>query len=412
VATRAGERPALERVVVVGGSLAGLRACESLRRHGFEGTIVLLGAERHLPYDRPPLSKQFLAGAWDRERIALVAEDKFAALGLEVHLGTAARGLDLARRAVLLEEGEEVRFDGLVIATGATPRRLRDAGELDGVVTVRTLDDATALRERLVREGARLAVVGGGFLGMEVAATARGLGAEVTVIEPLPAPLARAVGPLVGETLAGMHRDHGVRVVCGRSVRELVGSARVEGVRLDDGTLVPADVVLVAIGVVPATRWLEGSELALDDGVLCDGALVAAPGVVAAGDVARWPYAHGPAGGRPIRLEHWTNAAEQGVHAGASLLLPPGERSAFGPVPYFWSDHFDVKIQAIGLPGPDDEVQVVEGSLEERRFVALYGRGGRLAAALGFGRPRQLMAFRPLVERGAPFDEALRHRPG
>jgi len=412
VTARSGGRPALERIVVAGGSLAGLRACESLRRHGFEGAIVVLGAERHLPYDRPPLSKQYLAGAWDRDRLALIARDKLDALGLELHLGTAARGLDLERRTVLVEGGEEVRFDGLVIATGATPRRLRDAGELDGVVTVRSLDDATALHERLAREGARLAVVGGGFLGMEVAATARGLGSEVTVIEPLPAPLSRAVGPLVGEALAGLHRDHGVQVVCGRSVRALLGAARVEGVRLDDGAVVPADVVLVAIGVVPETGWLAGSGLVLDDGVVCDSALVAAPGVVAAGDVARWPYAHGPAGGRPIRLEHWTNASEQGVHAGASLLAAPGERSAFGPVPYFWSDHYDVKLQAIGLPGPDDEVRVVEGSLAERRFVALYGRAGRLSAALGVGRPRQLMAFRPLVERGAAFDEALQHRPG
>ena len=393
----------LGSVVVVGASLAGLRACEGLRHGGFEGSIALVGGESHLPYDRPPLSKEFLAGRWDVDRLALTSPAKLATLELELVLGERARAVDLGARVVALESGRKLAFDGLVVATGATPRTLRGGKDLAGVVTLRRLDDALRLRALLGAAGVRLAVVGGGFLGMEVAATARDLGAEVTVVEPQPTPLARVVGPFVGRAIAEVHADHGVKVRTGIGVEGLVGEGSVAGVRLADGTLVEADVVLVAIGVVPETAWLAGSGLDVTDGVLCAPTLLAAPGVAAAGDVARWPH---PLAGGTVRLEHRTNAAEQGAHAASSLLAGTGA-TPYASVPYFWSDQFDIKIQSIGIPAAGDEVHVVAGTLAERRFVACYGRDGRLSAAVGFNSPRQLMGFRALLNRRATLPEAL-----
>ncbi len=393
----------LRSVVVVGASVSGLKACEGLRHEGFDGAITLVGAESHLPYDRPPLSKQFLAGSFGEDRLALTSETKLAALDLELVLGERARRLDQGTRSVVLESGRELRFDGLVVATGATPRTLRGTPDLNGVLTLRSLGDAVRLRALLVAPGTRLAVVGGGFLGMEVAATARGLGAAVSVVEPLATPLGRVVGPLVGQAIAELHADHGVELRTGIGVSGLVGHGRVEGLRLDDGSILRADVVLVAIGVIPVTDWLDGSGLELADGVVCAPTLVASPGIVAAGDVARWPH---PLADGTVRLEHRTNAAEQGVHAASSLLSGTGA-TPFDSVPYFWSDQFDVKIQSIGLPAATDEVRVVAGSIAARRFVACYGRNGRLSAVVGFNSPRQLMGFRALLDRGAAFEEAL-----
>jgi 3-phenylpropionate/trans-cinnamate dioxygenase ferredoxin reductase subunit len=392
----------LRSVVVVGASLAGLRACEGLRHGGFDGPLALVGAETHLPYDRPPLSKEFLAGRLARDRLALTSPEKLAALELELVLGERARAVDPSARTVVLESGRRLSFDGLVVATGATPRTLRGASSLAGVITLRGLADAERL-QALLGPGVRLVVVGGGFLGMEVAATARGLGAEVTVVEPQAAPLLRVLGPLIGRTIGEVHADHGVDVRTGVGVADLVGADRVEAVRLDDGSLVGADVVLVAVGVVPETAWLEGSGLELADGVVCAPTLLAAPGVAAAGDIARWP--HALAGGT-VRLEHRTNAAEQGVHSAASLLAGAGA-AAFAPVPYFWSDQFDVKIQSIGIPWGTDDVRVVTGSPGARCFVACFGRAGLLSAVVGFNSPRQLMGFRALLERRATLAEAL-----
>jgi NADPH-dependent 2,4-dienoyl-CoA reductase/sulfur reductase-like enzyme len=393
----------LRSVVVVGASLAGLQACEGLRHAGFDGSLALVGEEPRLPYDRPPLSKEFLAGRCGFDRLALTTQAKLAELNLELVLGERARAVDLATRVVALGSGRELRFDGLVIATGATPRRLTGMEDLEGVLTLRRLEDATRLRDLIGVGGVRLVVVGGGFLGLEVAATATGFGAAVTVVEPQPTPLARVVGPLIGRCLAEAHADHGVTLRTGIGVAGLVGEGRVAGVRLDDGSVVAADVVLVAVGVVPETAWLEGSGLDLTDGVLCDASLCAAPDVVAAGDVARWPH---PLAAGTVRLEHRTNAAEQGVHAAANLLAGKAA-TPFRAVPYFWSDQFDLRIQAIGIPRPDDEVHVVAGSIAERRFVACYGRAGRLSAVVGFNRPRQLMGYHGLLARQAPLAEAL-----
>ena len=392
----------LRSVVVVGASLAGLKACEGLRHGGFDGSITLVGAETHLPYDRPPLSKEFLAGQLPLDRLTLTSPAKLGPLDLELVLGERARAVDPSARTVVLESGRQLAFDGLVVATGAVPRTLGGGHAPAGVVTLRRLEDAERLRA-LLGPGVRLVVVGGGFLGMEVAATARGLGAEVTVVEPQAAPLLRVLGPLIGGVIGEVHADHGVDVRTGVGVADLVGGDHVEAVRLDDGSLVGADVVLVAVGVVPETAWLAGSGLELADGVVCAPTLLAAPGVAAAGDIARWPPAPGEG---TVRLEHRTNAAEQGVHAAASLLAGAGA-TAFVPVPYFWSDQFDAKIQSIGIPEGTDDVVVVAGSPAARRFVACFGRAGLLSAVVGLNSPRQLMGFRALLERRATLAEAL-----
>ncbi len=380
---------ALREVLVVGGGLAGLRAVEELRRLGYDGSLTMVCEEALPPYDRPPLSKQYLAGKWDLDRVTLVPDGKLQSLDVEMRLGTRASGLDLANRRITLQDGTTLPFDGLVIATGATPRQLPGVPDSERLFTLRTLDDSTRLRRALAEPGARVVVVGAGFIGSEVASTASSLGASVTVLEALPVPLARVLGEEMGSACAGLHADHGVRLRTGVGVlgiRRLGGSDGPLAVDLADGSSIEAEAVVVGIGVRPETSWLEGSGLQLSDGIVCDSSLRAAPGVVVAGDVARWPH---PLIGREVRLEHWENATEQGRHAAASLLL--GEQAEpFGTVPYFWSDQYGVKIQFVGDAQPGDELRVVDGSVAERRFVACYGRGGRLVGALAFGRPRLL----------------------
>jgi len=402
-------------VAVVGASLAGLRACETLRADGHTGPIVLVGAETHYPYDRPPLSKQFLAGTWGMDRVRLREPEKIDALGLDLRLGRLAVGLDVAGHVLELDDGSRVGFDGAVVATGARPRQLPGRGELAGVHTLRTLEDCLSLRADLgpAGGGRRVVVVGAGFIGSEVAATCHGLGAAVTVVEALPVPLAGVLGHEMGAACGALHVEHGVDLRTGVGVAGLLGDggpggSRVAGVALLDGTTVAADVVVVGIGVVPVTDWVADAGLDVDDGVRADATLHAADDVVVAGDVARWDDEHL---GRSVRIEHWTNAAEQGAAAARALVAGRDRAVAYAPVPYFWSDQYDTKIQVIGHPQPDDEVVVVDGSVSDRRFVALYGRAGKLTAALGFSRPRQLMGYRGLVEAQATLDEARRHQP-
>jgi NADPH-dependent 2,4-dienoyl-CoA reductase/sulfur reductase-like enzyme len=394
----------LGTIVVVGGSLAGLRGAEALRRLGHAGRLVLVGEERHRPYDRPPLSKEVLRGERAPEAIGLAKPESFDALDLDLRLGRRATRLDLAARRVALDDGESLAWDGLLIATGASPRRLPGTPDLAGIHVLRDLDDCLAIRAELERRP-RVAVVGAGFIGAEVAASCRALGLAVTVIETLPLPMAGAVAREVGEVIAAVHRDHGVDLRLGTRVAGFEGSGRVERVLLGDGSSVPADVVVVGIGVAPATGWLESSGLALDDGVVCDAACAAsAPGVVAAGDVARW---YNPLFDESMRVEHWTNAVEQANAAAARLLEGPGA-PAFASVPFVWSDQYDCKIQAAGRPRPDDEIRIVHGTLEERRFVALHGRKGRLVGAVAMGRVRQLVALRRAIRAGVGFEDAVR----
>jgi 3-phenylpropionate/trans-cinnamate dioxygenase ferredoxin reductase component len=394
-------------IAVVGASLAGLRAVETLRNEGFGGRLVLIGAETHEPYDRPPLSKQFLAGTWGYERVRLREPEKVAALELDLRLGHRAVALDVVGHRLELDDGATVVYDGLVVATGAHPRILPGTAGVRGVHTLRTLEDCLTLRDS-VGEGTKLAVIGAGFIGSEVAATCLGLGAEVTVIEALPVPLSRVLGDRLGAACAALHAEHGVALRTGVGVTGVVTDETpdglgVRGVALLDGTVVPATVVVVGIGVAPTTDWLTGSGLDVDDGVLADATLHAADRIVVAGDLARW---FDDRLGAEVRIEHWTNAAEQGVAAARSLLAGRDHAEHYTPVPYFWSDQYDTKIQVIGLPGPDDELVVVDGSLEERKFVALCGRDGVLTGAVGFSRPRQLMGFRPLVEARATLRQA------
>jgi len=398
-------------IAVVGASLAGLRAAETMRAEGHSGPVVLVGAEPHLPYDRPPLSKQFLAGTWSLDRVLLRPSEKVTALGLDLRLGQRAVALDVEGHTVELEDGSALHFDGLVLATGAHPRPLPGAAPLSGVHVLRTLEDSLAIGGAARQPGARVVVVGAGFIGSEVAATCRGLGARVTVVEALAQPLARVLGAEMGAACGALHVDHDVELLTEVGVsalRPAHGGAAVAAVELDDGRVLDADVVVIGIGVVPTTEWLEGSGLEIANGVVAESTLHVADDVVVAGDMARW-FDQGV--GAPIRIEHWTNAAEQGVVAARNLLAGRADAIPYVPVPYFWSDQYDVKIQVIGHPSPDDDVVVVDGSVPERRFVALYGRAGRLTAALGFSRPRQLMAYRPLLEVGTSFDDALAHRP-
>jgi 3-phenylpropionate/trans-cinnamate dioxygenase ferredoxin reductase component len=404
----------LRRITVVGASLAGLRAAEELRSQGFDGTLTLVGDEVHAPYDRPPLSKQVLAGAWEPERTELTvfADGGLAALGIDWRLGTLAKGLDVAARELVLADGERLASDGLVIATGATPRRLPGTDRIGGVHTLRTLDDCLAVRADLDAGARRVVVVGAGFIGSEVAATCRSRGLDVTILEALPVPLGQALGAEMGTVMGDLHRDHGVDLRLGTAVAgfDAGGGAegRVERVRLADGAAIDADLVVVGIGVTPNTGWLEGSGLALDDGVVCDATTLAAAGVVAAGDVARWPSRRF---GELMRVEHWDNAITMGEHAARRLLAgdEPGPTSAepYDPVPWFWSDQYDRKIQLAGRSSGADEVRVVDGSTDERRFVALYRRGDRITGVLAMNRPRPLMAYRRLIERGATWAEAL-----
>ncbi|MEZ5138412.1 MAG: FAD/NAD(P)-binding oxidoreductase [Acidimicrobiales bacterium] len=394
----------MDRIVVVGASLAGLRAAETLRREGFGGTLTLVGDEAHAPYDRPPLSKQVLTGEWDAERVALVAA---ADEGLELtwERGVAATGLDLGGRTVALADGRQLPFDGLVIATGARARRLPGDDGLAGVHALRTLDDALAVRAA-VAAGGRLVVVGAGFIGAEVAASCRSQGGDVAVVEPLAAPLARVLGPEMGQVIAELHRDHGVELHLGVGVERLEGEGRVERVVLADGRALDADVVVVGIGVIPNTEWLEGSGLELADGVVCDETTLVAPGVVACGDVARWPNRLYD---EVMRVEHWEHALDMAAHAARRLLADgrgePGE--PFAPVPFFWSDQYDRKIQLAGRVRPDDELAVVAGSLDDRRFCALYGRQGRVVGALAMNMPAKVIRYRRQIAEGLGWDEAL-----
>jgi 3-phenylpropionate/trans-cinnamate dioxygenase ferredoxin reductase subunit len=396
-------------VVVVGASLAGLRAAEEIRHEGHTGPVVVVGDEVHAPYDRPPLSKQFLSGTWDLDRIRHHAPDKVDALGLDLRLGHRVVSLDTETHTLQLEDGGVLQYDGLIVTTGADARPLPGTEGMAAVRTLRTLDDCLGIRSDLEAAGigARVVVIGAGFIGSEVAATCHGLGAAVTLVEALPAPLSRVLGDQMGEACARLHRSEGVTLLTGSGVDRIIctpGSDPPAVVHLADGVTVDADLVVVGIGVTPSVGWLEGSSPTLDDGIVCTETLFAADRVVAAGDVARWTHA---TLGEQIRIEHWTNAAEGGAAAARNLVAGSAAAVPYVPVPFFWSDQYTTKIQVIGLPGPEDEVVVVAGSDDGGKLVALYRRGERLRAVLAFSQPRQLMAYRPLLAAGASFDEAL-----
>ncbi|MEU3186010.1 FAD-dependent oxidoreductase [Streptomyces sp. NPDC006923] len=375
-------------VLVVGASAAGLATVEALRRGGYPGDVTLLGAEAHLPYDRPPLSKQVLSGRWDADRVRLRDPGTLAALGAEIVLADPAVALDAGARAVRTAAGRVLRADAMVIATGLSPRVFPEQTGLSGAHVLRSLDDALALRGEL-RAGARLVVVGDGVLGGEIAATARGMGADVTLVGPQPALMAAQLGPDAAVCLARLHTERGVRLLPGTGVGGLTAAdGRVTGVRLDTGETLPADVVVVAIGASANTEWLADSGLALDDGLVCDSRCRAADGIYAAGDVTRW---HHDGLGTHVRWENRTNATEQGIAVARAIL---GDVRPYRPVPSFWTDQFDARIQVYGAPSADAELSVVEGDMADRRFVAVYRAGGAVTGVLGWNMPRQARLHR------------------
>lgn len=376
----------LGRIVVVGASLGGLRAAEQLRAAGWTAEIVVVGAEPHMPYNRPPLSKEVLAGTAPVSSVTLRPRPSVA--DIIWRLGTPASTVDLAARVLTLTDGTTLGFDGLVVATGLRPRRLTG----DGCV-LRTLDDAIRLRAALTeRPGRRLVVLGAGFVGCEVAATARRLGADVTVVDPLPLPMAGPLGERLAAALLARHQERGARFHLGRT------AARFERhqVVLDDGTVLPADVIVEAVGSRPNTEWLSGNGLDLSDGVLCDGHLrvEGLPFVVAVGDIARFPNARYDT--TPRRVEHWSIPGDTARHAARSLVAglsgSAAGRPAFAPLPTFWSDQYGQRLQAIGAPqlGTGD-VRILEGDPRGDVIVG-YHRDGRLTGVVGFGGPRTTAA--------------------
>jgi NADPH-dependent 2,4-dienoyl-CoA reductase/sulfur reductase-like enzyme len=367
---------------------------EALRRRAYDGSVTWIGAESTPPYDRPPLSKQVLRGEWDEARVALKAN--YEMLAADLRLGRRAVGLDARERRVQLDDGTSVAYDGLVIATGATARTLSGCEKLSGVHTLRTLHDAIAIRSALAKRP-RVAVVGAGFIGLEVAASCRALGLDVTVVEVAPVPLGAILGERMGETIRAYHESHGVVFRTATGVVGFIGTGDVEALRLSDGSELPAELVVVGIGVTPEIGWLEGSGVTLDRGVLTDAQCrTNVPGIVACGDVAR---SYNPLWDEALRVEHWTNAVEQANAAAASLL--DAEPPAAPSVPYFWSDQYDAKIQFAGRVVPTDTLRVLEGSVADRNLVALYERAGKLRGVLAVNKPAMLIKYRRAIGEGA-----------
>jgi NADPH-dependent 2,4-dienoyl-CoA reductase/sulfur reductase-like enzyme len=390
-----------ETLVVVGASLAGLRAVEAARQHGFDGRIILLGEEPHLPYDRPPLSKAFLTGHLEdstfRGHSSLSTE-----LKVELLLDTAATALDVTGRQVITSNGP-IGYDRLVIATGSSPRRIPDLPSLAGVHLLRTKDHAAAIRAS-VRPGCRVVVLGGGFIGAEVASACRSLGAAVSIVEAADVPLVRAVGSEMGAVLAGLHERHGVSLRSGTTLTGLHGGDRLTAIGLSDGSVLPTDLLVLGVGARPATEWLHGCDVELDErdgGIACDQYLAtSAAGVWAAGDVARWENV---ALGQRMRLENWTSASQQGAHAGRSAVT--GELTPFGTIPYYWTDWYGQRIQFVGLSDADETRCF--GDLDGGRLLTLYRSGRRVAGALAVNQPGRIMKVRALIAAGTSWEDAL-----
>ncbi|HVC34898.1 MAG TPA: FAD-dependent oxidoreductase [Chloroflexota bacterium] len=383
--------PAAETFVIVGASMAGGRAAEALRQEGFAGTIILVGAEPERPYERPPLSKDVLRGEAPEDKAFLRSPDYYAEQSIELRLGIAAERLIPAERTIALAGGERLRYDKLLIATGAKVRRLAIPGvDLPGVFYLRTIRDARAIRDA-TESDQPVVVIGAGFIGAEVAASCRMKGRDVTVLEVLPVPLQRVLGDEVGQIYARIHREHGIDLRLGEGIAEFRGDGRLEEVVTSAGERIPCGVAVVGVGVQPEAAWLEGSGIALQNGVLVDEfSATNLPNVYAAGDVASWWH---PTLGERLRVEHWDNAQNQGIAAAKSML---GKGEAYAPVPYFWSDQYDLTLQYVGHASGQDEV-VCRGSPDPRKLLAFYLRDGRLRAAIGINRFKDVTAVRRLL---------------
>ena len=407
----------MAHIALIGGSLAGLRALETLRTDGFSGNITVVNAENSAPYDRPPLSKKFLSGEWEADRIQLRKPSDIDELGATWLNSTHATALNVATRELTLNTSSVLNYDACIIATGGIARELPQQPHAQGIHQLRTLHDAQGLREEL-QPGKKLVVIGAGFIGLEAAATAVARGCTVTVLEGLPAPLIRGLGENMGTAATAIHATQGVNIRCNVRVQGIETQAgSVAGVRISDATgesVVAADVVLVGIGVAPATQWLEGSGLVVNDGVVCDAHLQAAPGVFAAGDVARWENGLYSDLEPTMRVEHWTTAAEQGAHAARNALAHINNTPLvpYSAVPFFWSDQFTSRIQFLGRSTDAEEIRVVAGSVDEGKFAAAYMRAGRLVGVLGVSMPKVVMPSRKLLEVHTPWEAALEHYAG
>ena len=384
-------------VVIVGGGLAAARTAEQLRRSEYTGRITIVSDEVHLPYDRPPLSKEVLRKEVDD--VALKPREWYDEKDITLRLGSAATGLDTAGQTVTLDDGTVLGYDELVIATGLVPRRIPAFPDLEGIRVLRSFDESMALRSHA--SAARHAVVvGAGFIGCEVAASLRSLGVDVVLVEPQPTPLASVLGEQIGELVARLHREEGVDVRLGVGVAEVRGQGHVDTVVLTDGTELTADLVVVGIGSRPATEWLEGSGIEVDNGVICDEAgRTSAPNVWALGDVASWRDATG----HQARVEHWSNVADQARVVVPALLGQDVPTNVV--VPYFWSDQYDVKIQCLGEPEANDVVHLVED--DGRKFLAYYERDGVLVGVVGGGLPGKVMKVRAKIAAATPIAEML-----
>ncbi|MDJ0105261.1 FAD-dependent oxidoreductase [Rhodococcus erythropolis] len=390
-------------LVVVGASLAGLRAVEAARRAGYRGAITLVGEEAHLPYDRPPLSKAMLTGPVEATYLAS-EENLVNDLAVDLRLDCAALGLDTSRRIVSSSDGE-IRYERLIIATGSVPRTIPQGTGLQGVHTLRTLDHALEVRSA-IGVGTRVVVVGAGFIGAEIASSVCKRSASVTIVEAGAVPLVRAVGVSVGSALAGLHTRNGVRLMLDTSIVEVNGDVSVKEVVVSTGERLPADLLVVGIGAVPATAWLRSAGVELDpiDGaIICDEYLqTSVPGVFAAGDAVNWPNRHFDA---RMRLENWTNAADQGMHAAVNAV-DPDQRQPYETVPYFWSDWYGNRIQFAGAAA-GNQASFVQGGPEDERFVALFRSGSRVLGAATLNQPRKIMKLRRLIQQGGTWDEAV-----
>ena len=389
-------------LVVVGASLAGLRAVEAARRYGYAGRITLFGAEEHLPYDRPPLSKEFLA---DDGAVSffLTEEELVGDLDVLFRRSSYVEALHPERHTVSAG-GREIPYEKLVIATGASPRTLAHVPDIAGVQTLRTLEDAGYLRAAIGPE-TNVVIIGAGFIGSEIASSARARGATVTIVEAAPVPLVRAVGEVVGRAISDLHRRNGTRLLCEVQIEKVIGGDHVEAVRLNTGETIPADLVIVGVGAAPATRWLINSGIELnpmDGGVVCDAYLrTSAPDVYAAGDVAHWPNGVMDS---TMRLENWTNSADQGAQAAINALFPERAKG-YETVPYFWSDWYGNRIQFVGT-AIADSVSFASGSPDGDAFVALYRVGDRLVGVATLNEPRKIMKYRRFIAGRGTFDGA------
>ena len=401
------DRPA---VVIVGASLGGFRTAHTLRRLRFEGRIILVGDEPHLPYDRPPLSKEVLTQEKGPADAYFRGADFFDEQGIELKLGSPAAGLDGERRTITLATGEQIGYDAAVIVTGARPRRLPGTEDLPGVHVMRTLDDSAAIRSALDR-ARHVVVVGAGFIGSEVAASARDRGAAVTVLEAADQPLVAAVGAEVGQRCAVLHDLYGTELRCAAGVEGIDRTSGGLAVRLAGGEAVGCDLVVVGIGVIPNIEWLEGSGIETDQAVRCDQYMrTSLPGVYALGDLASW---HNPRYGERMRVEHWTNTVQQSTTVARNIVasLAGNDPVAYDGIPYFWSDQYGHRLQLVGRASRDEPV-FVHDPPDRPAMMALYRDGDRLGGAFAIDTVGPVMQMRSLLVRNAGFDEALEFAAG